>query len=181
MTMLVPLPAPFVNDAGKIQNLVEISGPRIDVDSALMALEGKLRMNAISAQSAALEVERIRANVPLHDGFRGFSIIDCKAGSRRSSHMHTHDAHYLYVMSGEMKYTEQRYGSGTIVKFTVHPGEMVFTGPMVLHWTEFPVETRLLSVSRLSRRHEEHELDVTRVPWLDEASANDAEPSKVET
>lgn len=128
MTMLVTLPDPFINDAGKIQNLVESAG----------------------------------------HGFCGFAIIDSKAGSRRSSHYHRLDGHYLYVLSGEMKYVERRYGSGTIVKFTVHPGEMVWTGPLVEHWTSFDVDTRLLSISTLSRRHEEHERDVVRVPWLDE-------------
>lgn len=141
MTMLVPLPAPFINDAGKIQNIVELAAD---------------------------------------DGFRGVAIIDCKAGSRRSSHWHKTDGHYLYVLSGEMKYTERRYGSGTIVKFTVRQGEMVWTGPRVEHWTEFPVDTQLLSVSKLSREHSEHEGDLVRVPWLDEEAANDSEPSKAE-
>ncbi len=134
MTMLSALPAPFINDAGKIQNLVELAA---------------------------------------NDGFRGVAIIDCKAGSRRSSHWHRSDSHHLYVLSGEMRYTEKRYGSGTIVKFTVHPGEMVYTGPRVMHWTEFPVETRLISISKLSREHAEHEGDVVRVPWIEEEPAND--------
>ena len=134
MTMLVPLPAPFVNDAGKIQNIVELAAD---------------------------------------DGFRGVAIIDCKAGSRRSSHYHLSDSHYLYVLSGEMRYTERRYGSGTIVKFTVHPGEMVYTGPRIEHWTYFPVDTTLLSVARLSRQHDEHEKDLVRIPWIEEEASND--------
>lgn len=133
MTMLSPLPAPFINEAGKIQNLVELAA---------------------------------------NDGFRGVALLDCKAGSRRSSHYHRTDGHYLYVLSGEMKYIERRYGSGTIVKFTVHPGEMVWTGPLVEHWTEFPVETRLLSISKLSRAHIEHENDLVRVPWIETANDN---------
>ncbi len=118
-----------MNDAGTIQNLVELA---------------------------------------TNDGFRGVAIIDSKAGSRRSSHYHKTDAHYLYVLSGSMLYTERRVGSGTIVKFTVAPGEMVFTGPRVEHWTEFPEDTRLISVSRLSRQHAEHEADLVRVPWVEE-------------
>jgi len=129
MKMLSDLPPPFINDAGKIQNLVEL---------------------------------------PQFEGFRGVSIIDSKAGSKRSSHWHRTDSHYLYVLSGEMHYVEQRFGSETIVKFTVREGEMVHTGPCVLHWTSFPVDTRLISVSRLSRQHEEHERDLVRVDWIDE-------------
>ena len=100
------------------------------------------------------------------DGACGVAIIDCKADSRRSSHYHKTDWHYLYVLSGVMHYTERRYGSGSVVKFTVKEGQLVFTGPRIEHWTEFPVETRLISVSKLSRRHEEHEGDVVRVPWI---------------
>ena len=127
--MLAKLPEPFKNDAGTIQNIVELGA---------------------------------------EEGFRGVAIIDCVAGARRSSHWHKKDSHYLYVVHGEMLYTERRIGSGTVVRFMVKPGEMVYTGPRIEHWTEFPVETRLLSVSKLSRSHEEHEADVVRVPWIEE-------------
>ncbi len=126
--MLSDLPEPFINEAGKIQNLVELAAG---------------------------------------EGACGFAIIDTVAGSRRSSHYHKRDWHYLYVLTGAMEYTERRYGSGTIVKFTVAPGEMVYTGPMVEHWSFFPTDTRMLSISKLSRKHDVHESDLVRVPWLD--------------
>lgn len=135
MNMLVPLPDPFISEAGKIQNLVEIPKAM--------------------------------------DGFRGLEIIYSLAGSRRSSHYHRADSHYLYVHSGAMVYTERRYGSGTIVKFTVHPGELVYTSPMVEHWSEFPVDTLMVCLSRFPRPHEEHERDVVRVPWIEEEPTND--------
>lgn len=138
MTMLVPLPAPFVNDAGKIQNIFEAPGE----------------------------------NEPA----RGVSIIECKAGSRRSSHYHKTDWHVLYVASGAMRYTERRVGSGTIVKFTVRKGEAVRTGPRVEHWTEFDEDTVLISVSKRCRSPEEHAKDEVDIPWIDESevgAAND--------
>lgn len=125
--VLVPLPQPFINEAGEIQNLVELAE---------------------------------------NDGFRGVAIIRCRAGSRRSSHWHKKDAHYLFVVSGEMLYTERAFGSGTILKFAVRPGQMVFTGPRTEHWAEFPKDTVLISISKLGRSHEEHESDVVRVPWI---------------
>lgn len=130
MTMLVPLPDPFINEAGRIQNIFE----------------------AVAGGAPA----------------RGVAIIHSKAGSRRSSHHHKDDWHYLYVVSGAMKYTERRLGSETVVKLTVRPGEAVFTGPRVDHWAEFDEDTVMVSVSRLSRIHSEHENDVVRVPWIEE-------------
>lgn len=97
----------------------------------------------------------------------GVALIHCYAGSRRSSHHHRTDWHILYVIHGEMHYAERKLGSGTVVKFTVKPGQAVRTGPRVEHWTTFPKETLLLSISRLSRAHDEHEKDVVRVEWLD--------------
>ena len=134
MTMLSPLPAPFINEAGKIQNLVELA-------------EGGTAI-------------------------RGVALIHSKAGARRSSHRHASDWHYLYVLRGSMLYTEQRVGSETVVKFRVKEGEMVHTGPNVDHWTEFDEDTVLISMSRLSRSHAEHEADLTRVPWIETANDN---------
>lgn len=127
---LAILPAPFVNDAGKIQNLLEL-----------------------------YEDE---------DPVRGVAIIESKAGSRRSSHYHKRNGHWLYVVSGSMLYTERRFGSGTVLKYTVRPGEMVFTPPQVEHWTEFKEDTVLVSLSKHSKRHDQHEADVVRVPWIEE-------------
>lgn len=100
--------------------------------------------------------------------FEGVSLIHCLAGSRRSSHWHKRDSHYLYVVSGEMRYAERKNGTDTLVKFTVKPGQMVWTGPRVEHWTFFPKETLLISISKLGRSHEAHEADVVRVDWIED-------------
>lgn len=46
---------------------------------------------------------------------------------------------------------------------TVTPGECVFTPPMVEHRTSFPVDTVLVSASKLGREHETHEADLVRI------------------
>lgn len=98
---------------------------------------------------------------------RGFAgVIRCKAGSRRSSHWHKTDSHWLYVQSGRMWYWERPVGSTERpAKREYWPGAMVFTGPGVEHWTEFPEETVLVSVSERQRTDEAHEADLVRVPW----------------
>lgn len=94
------------------------------------------------------------------------SIIQTKAGERRSSHWHRTDSHYLYVLSGEMSYFERPVGSADPPGWDSYKaGQMVFTGPNVEHWTYFPVDTVLVSVSQLHRTHDAHEQDVVRIPW----------------
>ncbi len=93
------------------------------------------------------------------------SVIHCKAGSRRSSHYHKTDEHTLHVVSGRMLYTERAVGSTDLVWKTVPAGYSVHTLPLVEHWTEFPEDTVLVSVSRLHRTHEAHEADLVRIPW----------------
>jgi uncharacterized RmlC-like cupin family protein len=97
----------------------------------------------------------------------GVALIRSKAGSKRSSHHHKTDWHYLYVQSGRMHYRERAVGSETVLEFWVGPGQMVYTPPLVDHWTDFEEDTVMISVSRLSREHEQHEADLVRVPWLE--------------
>ena len=97
------------------------------------------------------------------------SVIHCKAGSRRSSHYHKTDEHTLHVVSGRMWYTERPVGheGGGVRWMNCPAGSKVHTGPMMEHWTEFPVDTVLVSVSRLHRTHEQHERDVVRIGWFE--------------
>lgn len=92
----------------------------------------------------------------------GASIIFSKACTTRSNHMHREDYHWLYVVSGEMNYeswTDEDSGTSCLV---VQAGQCVFTPPGVWHRTMFPVDTVLLSVSRLPRDHATHEADLVR-------------------
>lgn len=97
----------------------------------------------------------------------GFARIRSIAGSRRSSHHHKTDWHYLYIESGEMRYRERKVGTETVLEFTARAGQMVYTPPMVEHWTDFPIETVMYSISKLSREHDQHEADIVRVDWLE--------------
>ena len=92
------------------------------------------------------------------------AIITSVAGSVRSGHYHLTDWHYLYVVQGEMRYGSRPVGSeGELEWVTAKEGEMIFTPPLVEHWTEFPVFTVLISASKLTRTHENHEADLVRL------------------
>lgn len=95
-------------------------------------------------------------------------IVHCNAGSRRSSHWHRTDQHYLYVLTGKMDYYWRPVGDdGKPYHVEVNAGQMVFTAPRVEHWTTFPRDTVLISVSRLKRDHLRHEADLMRVEWFE--------------
>jgi quercetin dioxygenase-like cupin family protein len=96
--------------------------------------------------------------------FACVSIIHSVAGSTRSKHFHKQDSHILYVLEGVMHYWERPLDG----EYPLHPqvllaGESLFTPPLVVHKTYFPVATTLISCSKLPRDHESHESDVVRV------------------
>lgn len=94
----------------------------------------------------------------------GVSIIESRAGSRRSDHWHERDGHWLLVLEGRMDYYERPVGSkDPPVHRTIHEGEMVWTGPGIEHATLFPVDTKLLSMSLRPRDKANHEQDVKRL------------------
>ena len=102
----------------------------------------------------------------------GVGIITSRKGATRASHWHREDWHYLYVVSGLLLYEEWQafgvpaidvaVGSG-ITTVTVGPGQMIFTPPLRAHRVTFLEDTVMISISKLSRRHAEHEEDVVRL------------------
>jgi Mannose-6-phosphate isomerase len=93
------------------------------------------------------------------------AIIESKAGAVRSLHYHRSDAHWLYVLSGEMHYYEREVGyvEWPTAPLIVGPGQCVFTPSMVEHKTVFPVATVLVSMSLRPRDAGSHESDVVRL------------------
>lgn len=103
----------------------------------------------------------------LHGGFTGtVSVIESKAGSTRAKHWHKKDDHFLYILSGAVEYWEREIGSSELPECqSFYPGEMIYTPPQREHALSFPLDTRMVSISTLSRTHDEHESDVVRVEF----------------
>ncbi len=93
------------------------------------------------------------------------AVITSKAGTSRSNHWHQYNWHYLYVVSGSMKYLERDLGGSNLTEIIVKAGEMVFTAPHKEHRTEFLEDTVLISLGKDSKDHDNHEEDITRVEW----------------
>lgn len=116
---LVPLDAPFVNDAGTIQNLTNCKVGSV-------------------------------------------AVIHSKKGAIRSNHWHNSNWHYLYVLSGEVRYYERNLDGTGLVTKTYIAGDMFFTPPNKVHKTEFMADTVMVSIGKDSKEHDSHEEDLIR-------------------
>jgi dTDP-4-dehydrorhamnose 3,5-epimerase-like enzyme len=94
------------------------------------------------------------------------ALIRSKANTVRSNHYHKRDAHYLFCLEGHWIYQECAIDEklNDAEKVHVHVNELVYTPPMRLHRCSFITNTVLISMSRQTRTHAEHEADVVRVP-----------------
>ena len=94
------------------------------------------------------------------------SIITCNADSIRSNHYHLKDYHYMYVLEGEMNYFFKEIDSDKVNYLKVLKNQNIFTPPMEIHATHFPVMTTLIVTSRNPRDKETYEKDTVRVDFI---------------
>lgn len=98
--------------------------------------------------------------------FKALQIITSKKGTIRSNHYHKTGGHLLYVLSGEMRYVERPVDSSKVTERIVHKGESVFTGPMMVHATEFLEDTVLVCCATVKRSGDSYDDDLVRVKLL---------------
>ena len=94
--------------------------------------------------------------------FKVIQMIFSRKNSVRSNHYHLKGGHLLYVVSGLMLYRERPVESGYITEKTVHPGESIFTGPMIVHETRFYEDTVLVCAATVSRAGSAYDEDLVR-------------------
>jgi len=90
------------------------------------------------------------------------AIIHSKSGSVRSNHFHKSNWHYLYVVSGSVKYYERDLDGSNEFRKIYEAGDMFFTAPNKVHKTEFLQDCVMMSFGRDSKKHEAHEEDLIR-------------------
>ncbi len=100
------------------------------------------------------------------DHVSNVSIITCNAGSIRSNHYHLKDYHYMYVLEGEMNYFFKEIDTDKVNYFKILKNQNIFTPPMEIHATHFPVMTTLIVTSRNPRDKETYEKDTVRVDFI---------------
>ena len=94
------------------------------------------------------------------------SIITCNAGAIRSNHYHLTDWHFMYVVEGAIDYFFKDVDGEEVTYLRVSKGDNIFTPPMEIHATYFPVDTTLIVSSKLPRDQETYEADTVRVPFV---------------
>jgi dTDP-4-dehydrorhamnose 3,5-epimerase-like enzyme len=90
------------------------------------------------------------------------AIIHSVKGSVRSNHWHKSNWHYLYVVSGSVKYYERNLDGTDVLIAEYKAGDMFFTPPNKVHKTEFLEDCVMMSFGRDSKEHDAHEEDVVR-------------------
>jgi|TARA_B100002052_G_C15658610_1_gene496179 oxalate decarboxylase/phosphoglucose isomerase-like protein (cupin superfamily) len=100
------------------------------------------------------------------DKISNVSIIKCNAGSIRSNHYHLEDYHYMYVLDGEIDYFFKNIDSDHINYLKVKKNQNIFTPPLEIHATYFPIKTTLIVSSLNPRDRETYEKDTRRVEFI---------------
>lgn len=94
--------------------------------------------------------------------------IERKKGAIGGNHYHKKDAHYIYVLSGKIKYIEKDMGEKESHQKTtiLKPGDLVLSSPMTAHYTEFLEDTVFLAFATEHRSQEEYEADTVRLDFV---------------
>lgn len=93
--------------------------------------------------------------------------ISSHARSVRANHYHQTDAHYSYLVLGEILYFERDIGDTNIPEPTrVLPGQMFYTPPNREHAMLFTQDSVFMTFAPKIRDHERHEQDVVRVSFI---------------
>ena len=92
-------------------------------------------------------------------------VIPSKKGAIRANHYHKRDSHYVYMISGKMRYTVKDLTKKHARKQSVilKAGDLVYTPPMVAHAMEFLNDSVFLALTTELRDQKHYENDTTRI------------------
>ena len=92
------------------------------------------------------------------------AVIMSKANSIRANHIHDHDWHLSYLVSGSMKYYwRSDIENSKSESVIVISGEMVYTPPKAPHKMVFLEDSLFIAISGLSRVQENYEADTKKL------------------
>ncbi len=92
------------------------------------------------------------------------AVITSKANSIRANHVHDHDWHLSYMVSGSMRYYWRTdLNTENSESITVNAGEMIYTPPQAPHKMLFLEDSVFIAISGLSRAQENYEADTKKL------------------
>ena len=100
------------------------------------------------------------------------SIITCENNSIRSNHYHKKDFHFMYVLEGQIDYFFKDLDTKKISYYKVVKGDTIFTPPLEIHATYFPIKTTLIVCSKNPRDQLTYEKDTVRVEFINNQNIN---------
>lgn len=94
--------------------------------------------------------------------------IPSKNGSVRANHYHKNDSHYVYMLSGKMRYSAKDLSKEKSRKRSVvlGQGDLIYTPPMVAHAMEFLEDSVFLAMTTKSRKKKAYEADTVRIKLI---------------
>ena len=92
-------------------------------------------------------------------------VIPSKKGAVRANHYHKQDTHYVYLVSGKMRYTIKDLSNKRSRKQSVvlNPGDLVYTPSMTAHAMEFLKDSVFLALTTQKRDRGNYENDTVRI------------------
>ncbi len=102
---------------------------------------------------------------PLVDGgFAAVQVITSKKDTVRANHYHKKDSHYMYIVSGVMRYFHRPVGETGVPDYVdLKAGQLVHTPAMVEHAALFLEDCTFLNITSEKRDQATYEDDIVRV------------------
>lgn len=94
--------------------------------------------------------------------------ISRKKGTISANHYHKKDSHYIYCLSGKVRYGEKdlRNAQSVLETIILRPGDLVLSKPLIAHVTEFLEDSIILALATEHRNQKAYEEDTIRVKLL---------------
>lgn len=91
--------------------------------------------------------------------------IKRKKGSVTANHYHKKDAHYIYCLSGKLRYYEKdiQKKRGKLQSVVMKEGDLVLSKPMIAHATKFLEDSVILAFTTEIRNQKDYENDTVRI------------------
>lgn len=96
-------------------------------------------------------------------------VIPSKKGAVRANHYHKRDTHYVYMVSGKMRYTIKDLSKKQARKQSVilKSGDLVYTPAMTAHAMEFLENSVFLALTTRKRDQKRYENDTVRLKLVE--------------